>query len=117
MHRITISAAVLVGCLMAPSAASADLYLSKAQASRAAKYEAERMYGGYGVRTSCRPFGQSRADSRYDYRKWVCGWAGLYDNDDGTTLLCSGVINIAGCRVYQYQYKVIRGERCEEYLG
>ena len=56
MHRITINAAVLLACLVDQSSASADLYLSKKQASRAAKYEAERMYGDYGVRTSCRPF-------------------------------------------------------------
>ena len=100
--------------LAAPASASASWCLSKRTAEHATRVIVHQDYGDTGVAVSCRPYGRDRAVPGFTYHRWVCGWAGDATFTDGTPALCHGLLSIAGSRYYAWQYRVLRGERCEQ---
>ena len=96
--------------LVPAAAANASYTISKRQAELNARDAAEFKYGDlYGIsfgRTSasCKPQ-FVRYDARYNYHRWVCGWAG----EDSDSDLAGGVIRITGHTGNSYGYAVLRG--------
>lgn len=106
MKSKILAAAVAVAALLAvPSAASAHTYMGKAEAESNAYDFATGRYDVIDPGVYCRPQGANKADPRYDYHRWVCGWS-----EDG----CGGAVLIIGShRPGRYYYRVLRGERCD----
>jgi hypothetical protein len=89
----------------APSVASAHYFMGKSEAQSNTRDFAIDRYGVIAPGVACRPQGQDKADPRYDYHRWVCGWY-----EDG----CGGAVLILGARSHtRYYYRVLRGERCD----
>jgi hypothetical protein len=109
---VTIAAALAVLALTGAAPAQASWFLSRGDSEHATREIVHQRYNDYGVSTRCRP--QFVAYQRgFDYHRWVCDWLGLYDNPDGQNLVCTGRLLIAGSRNYEYQYRIMRGERCK----
>ena len=101
----TVAACAAAALLVAPSAASAHTYMSKAEAESNTWDFATERYGLVDPATACRPQGERRADPRYDYHRWTCAWY-----EDG----CYGMVLVIGShRPGRYYYRVLRGERCD----
>ncbi len=111
---VVLTAVVSAVPLLAPAASEARYFLSRAEAQRLVRDDAEQRYGeDYGIEYAtalgrCRPQGQ-RYNPRYVYHRWVCSWAG----EDFEGDICSGTILIIGSRERDSYYsRVIRGIRC-----
>ena len=90
--RLAIAATAGALAIVPASVAHADWYLTKARAQSHAKHFVSTHYAdtfASDLTTYCRPQGRSRANSRYVYHRWVCGWV---DSSDDT----SGVVRIIG---------------------
>lgn len=81
---LVVALAMLTFGTVGASVADARWFYSKKEAERVARYDAHRRYDdSYGLGNTsarCRPQGNDKADSRYVYHRWVCGWA-AYDSD------------------------------------
>lgn len=109
----TIAAIVVAGAFMAPASAGASTFMSHSEANAIARDVARDRYSDTGVIASCRPFGQHSWRFGFTYYRVVCGWAGDWTNDDGSELLCSGTIALAGRPGYgEALYHILSGERC-----
>jgi hypothetical protein len=112
MKRLLFVAALVATAVLAvPAMASASSYtISKREAQADARDAAKALYGdSYGIHrvaARCRPQ-FVRFDPRYDYHRWVCGWAGFdYDED-----LAMGRLRITGHSNDTYGYTVLAGIR------
>jgi hypothetical protein len=113
MTRLVLIASCLVA-LALPGVAQARWFLTEGLAEHATRVVVHDRYADYGVEASCRPYARDFAAVGFTYHRFVCGWAGYYDNPNGERLLCHGQLAIAGSRYYTWQWWVLRGERCEQ---
>jgi opacity protein-like surface antigen len=109
MRKTLAVATALAAVLAIPAAASADYTMSRAQAQYNTRDAARTLYGSYGVTFNgtiarCRPQ-STRYDARYNYHRWVCGWAGRDVDGD----IASGSLRITGHSDGTYGYMVLRG--------
>jgi len=90
----TLGATVLGAAALAavPGVAQAEWYFTKRGAEKVARDYVSSYYDDTyyeDLDAYCRPQGERRADPRYKYHRWICGW---YDSSDGT----SGQVRIIG---------------------
>jgi len=91
--------------LALPSLASAEVFLSQAQAESNAEHAASQRYGEADYAAACRPQNRNAPRSGYIYKRWVCWWADEYR--------CEGKLLITGNRGRGYYYhRVLSGQRC-----
>jgi hypothetical protein len=107
--RILLGATAAALVVVPAGIAHADWYLTKSGAERAARQYVSTHYAdtyASDLTTDCRPQGHSRANSRYVYHRWVCGW---YDESDETV----GTVLIIGSRTGRGDFygQVITGAR------
>ena len=111
-----LAAVVVLGFLALPTQASAEMYFTKSGAQKVTKDWVPKKYDyAYtNLAASCRPQGEAKADSRFKYRRWTCGWAGGATSQSGESMVCSGQIRVIGAPGRgAYYARVIRGERCQ----
>ena len=106
LRKIVLALAVAgATALVVPSLASAEVYLTKAQAEADTEQAVSERYGSEYPGSACRPQGLSRPKAGYAYHRWVCYWADEYR--------CEGKLLISGSRGRGYFYhRVLSGQRC-----
>jgi hypothetical protein len=83
------AAAAAVSLLASAGSAQANYHYTKQGAEKIARdYVFKKYTVEYGnLSTYCRPQGARKADARYKYHRWVCGWYDAASGYGGTVLI------------------------------
>ena len=108
MKKLLLLFAVMLAALTFTSAADARYWLSKKQAQTYARDYVYDVLAFDEPYETCRPQGWNRGKWGYVYNRWVCGWAGYFEDN----LYCGAVV-ITGSVSMDYKYRTWKGEqRC-----
>lgn len=96
--RALLLLAVIVSILTMPARAAADYYVSRPLAVDTTIRVAYKYHVDFHTIASCRPQKGDRAYEGNSHHRWVCAWAGQWNDLSGRIYVCSGSYLITGVR-------------------
>jgi hypothetical protein len=105
------TALVAAGIGLGPAPVEARYFTDQASAEHYVRDFFHNTVGYHYTAASCRPRGRAKADPRYDYHTWTCGFAA---GDSRFNASCTGMIRIKGSHTAGqfYEHVLFHRGRC-----